>query len=391
MKNKNIAIIFVDAGLGHRRDAYNLFISLRKNKYKVYLINVFDSDIVGKFYSNIWNFVKKVYEYSQRKMVLKEITKFPLLYFLMELYSFLISKKLIEFIKKKKIKILISTHPLPLIDLSYKKNLKIKLINLIPDSIDYFSLWFYLLPGKNVFYFVNDRYSKEVLVRSGVSKERIFVTGHVLPIEETEKSLAKIKKRIRNIKNGNYLLFVTTGGAGTNKLEIKQIISEYCKLKKGKLIINCNHHDWLFRELIGKRKIINKKEINDGVFVIGYTYTVKFSNLNIDFLVAIGENENEKRENSIKIFNKFFYKADIIFTKPSELAFYSCGIPFVFFSPTNIVERRNFKVIPYAIKFNGLINSIEEIKKEIESGNLYLAPYFFGTKKIIRIIKNMLK
>lgn len=384
MKGK-IAVTFVDAGLGHRRDAFNLFNSLIKKGLDAYLFNVFDKDVTGKINSNIWNVIKKLYEFSQRKMILKELTKFPLLTFFMHLYSFIISKKLIEFIKKRKIKILISTHPLPLIDLSYKKNLRVKLINIIPDSIDYLSVWFYLLPGKNVIYFVNDRYSKEILMKSGISKERIFVTGHALPLEETEKSLKRIKKRIRNIMKDNYLLFVTTGGGGTNEYEIKEIIKEYCKLKKGKLIINCNHHEWLFKKLIRNRRIVNIKKICDGILVIGYVYTVKFSNLKIDFLVAIGENENEKRENSIKIFNKFFYKADIIFTKPSELAFYSCGIPFVFFPPTNIVERRNFKVVPFAVKFNGLLNSINEIKKEINE--LDLRPIFFGTQKMIEIIK----
>lgn len=390
MKKGKIAIIFADAGLGHRRDAYNLYTALKQKGYNVVLLNFSDPKIIGKFFSFLWEIAKNLYEFFQRKLLLKQITKSPLTALAMQFYSFLISHKLINFIKRNNVRLLISTHPIPLIDLSYKKNLRTKIINLIPDSLSYLSVWFYVLPGSNAYYFVNDEKSKQILIKSGIKKEKIFVVGHILPLKETKKSLKRVKERALKIKNKKPLIFATTGGAGTNEKELKKIISLYIKERKGHLLINCNHHFWLFERLINgkiKGKIKRKQKIYDGIILIGYKYTVKFRNSEISFLLAIGDNEEEKRENSIKIFNKFLPLADILITKPSELSFYSCGIPIILFSPTNVVERSNRAIVlkaGYAVKFK------KDIYLNTIIGNLKLSTIFFGTENAIKIIEKLM-
>jgi hypothetical protein len=388
-----IAIAYVDAGLGHRRDAFNLYNAFKQlTKDEVILINATSAEIVGKFNARIWDFTRKIYEFFQRHFFTKYITKSLIISWLMNVYSFMISRKLIDFIKKNKINVFVSTHPLPLIDLCYKKDLKVKLVNIIPDCIDYISAWFYLLPtGPNKpIYFVNDKKSKKIL--KSLKVENVFVVGHALPLE-AEISLSRIDERIKRIEKKKARFLVTTGGAGTNFLEIKKIIEVFPR-KKNELIINCNQHAWLFKKLIKecKGRIEGKNIIldRDGEIEkeIGFVYYVSFDGLFCKFLLAIGKNEGEMRENAIRIFNKFFPYADVLVTKPGELALYSCGLPMLLFSPTNVVEITNYKTAlrkGYAIRFDYRYLKKFSLKK---FKNLYVKT-FFGTKRMVRLLRKL--
>jgi len=383
-----IVIAYVDAGLGHRRDAFNLYKAFKSLiKEKVILINSTDKKIVGNFNAKIWDIVKKFYEFCQRHFLTKYVTKSFIVSMLMQIYSFMISKNIIEFIKKNDVDVFVSTHPLPLIDLCYKKNLKVKLVNIIPDCVDYISAWFYLLPSQTEnkpIYFVNDKKSKKVLKNLNI--ENVFVVGHVLPLE-AEISLNRVEERIRKLRKNKGRFLVTTGGAGTNFFEIKKILKIFPRRKK-ELIINCNHHVWLFKKLIKecKGEIVDKFIILDKDIEIGYIYVVKFDQLFCKILLAKGFSEDEKRENAIKIFNKFFPYADVLITKPGELALYSCGLPILLFPPTNVVEITNYRMAikkGYAIKFD-----YKYLKKfPIKKFKNLSSKSFFGTKRIVRILR----
>ena len=387
-----IAIAYVDAGLGHRRDAFNLYKAIKNlTKEEVVLINATSKNIVGKFNSRIWDLTKRVYEFFQRHFITKHITKSIVVSWLMHIYSFMISHKIIDFINKNKIDVFISTHPLPLIDLCYKKNLRVKLVNVVPDCVDYLSAWFYLLPSETnkPIYFVNDKKSKKVL--KNLKVEKVYVVGHALPLE-AEISLNRIEERIRRLKKGKGRFLVTTGGAGTNFNEIKRIIQIFPQAisKKKELIINCNQHAWFFKKLIKecKGRIEDKNIILDEGKEIGFVYYVRFKNLLCKVLLAIGKNEEEKRENAIRIFNKFFPYVDVLITKPGELALYSCGLPMLLFPSTNVVEITNYKVAikkGYAIKFDYRYLKKFPIKK---FKNLHTKT-FFGTKRMIRILRRL--
>ncbi|MDR3627139.1 MAG: hypothetical protein P4L45_09910 [Ignavibacteriaceae bacterium] len=205
-----------------------------------------------------------------------------------------------------------------------------------------------------IIYFAPCGKAAQRLLAYGVPSDRIFTTGFPLSVELLgDKDLAVLKSDLaqrlfyldpngqfwpRHNKNVEYFLgednckFNNTrkltitycvGGAGAQK-EIGRTIalSLRNKLKSGKITLNLAAGT---KELVKDYFENVRREISDGA-----------ENINIIF--------SEKPDEYFDLFNKAMHTTDILWTKPSELSFYSgLGIPIIMCPPIGSQEQFNAK------------------------------------------------
>ncbi len=356
---KKIHLLSVNMGYGHQRTAFALK-NLAKNGE---IINANDYDDMPAKDRNIWESSRKFYEFISR------FKRFPLLgnvaftifdefQKILEFYpkrnlskpSFTLKKTydiiekgwgndLIKKLKKDSIPI-ISTFFIPafMADFfNYPKN-----IYCVVCDADVSRSWAPLNTSKSgIKYFAPNKRVVERLKLYGIKKENIFLTGYPLPLSNIGKNKQILKEdlkyRILNLdpekkyiktyspliekylgdlpeKSDHPLtIFFSVGGAGAQKeiaINIVRGLKE--KLKEGKI------------------KIILSAGIRENVrdYFFANMEKHKLDNLLQNKTVEIIFEKNI--EDYFNTFNAALRKTDILWTKPSELSFYTAlGLPII--------------------------------------------------------------
>jgi hypothetical protein len=190
----------------------------------------------------------------------------------------------------------------------------------------------------------------------GVKSENIFFTGYPLPLENLGKNLEILKKDLKNRilnldpkrkylekykslieenlgklpEKSDHLLTImfSVGGAGAQKEIVKKILKGLKKrIKKGEIKL-------IFSAGI-KEKVKNYFEKN--IEKLGLKENLK-KEIEIIF--------EKKIEDYFEKFNLTLRKTDILWTKPSELSFYSAlGIPILISPPIGSQEEFNMRYL----------------------------------------------
>jgi len=267
--------------------------------------------------------------------------------------------------------------------------------------------WVSIFPQKSkIKYFAPTERVVERLKLYGVKKENIFLTGYPLPKEsietvkedlnfrilnlDSEKNFLKKYQDLVNLKLGNLpekpdhplTILFSVGGAGAQK-EIGFLILKSLKenlLKENlKIILSAGIRRKIkdyFLKKIKSLKLEGK---------IGKSLEILYE---------------EKIENYFQRFNLKLRKVDILWTKPSELSFYSAlGIPIICTPPLGSQEEFNLR---WLIKSGfGILQENPKYTKEwlfdwIKKGYLaemameaFVEGEKFGTFNIERIIKGL--
>jgi UDP-N-acetylglucosamine:LPS N-acetylglucosamine transferase len=359
-------IISVSMGYGHQRTADNL-----KNLGKI--INANDYNGIPKKDKEIWQSTQKFYEFISNFKRTPLIGNFSFSIFdafqrilafypkrdlskpnftLKNIYRFLKrgwGKHLIENCKLQNANLpIISTFFTPAFMAEFF-DYPGKIFLIVCDA-DIARTWAPLNPKKSkIIYFAPNQRVVERLKLYGVKEENIFLTGYPLPKEliGTEKMEAlkeNLKFRILNLdpkkryfekykdlikeklgdlpkKSDHPLtLLFSIGGAGAQKeIGFKIIKGLRKKIKKGeiKIIISAGV----------------RKKIRDYFFQ-------KIKELKMEREIEIIF--EEKIEDYFKKFNQALNKTDILWTKPSELSFYSAlGLPIIISPPIGSQEEFN--------------------------------------------------
>jgi hypothetical protein len=370
---KKIWMVAVNMGYGHQRTAYPLkdFSSLPKtieskidNPFEKKVIIANDYKEIPAKDRCIWEMSRKFYE------TISNIKKIPLVgNFFFSLYDkfqeipnfyphrdlskpnfslkvlFYLIKKgwgrdLISRLREKNARPFVTTFFIPAF-MAEIFNYPGEIFCIICDA-DISRNWVTLDPAQSrIKYFAPNSWVVERLRFYGVKKENIFLTGYPLPLEnigtEKKENLKEdLKYRILNLDiTGEYqktykplidkylgtlpikpnhplTLMFSIGGAGAQKeLVIKFVKSLFKKIesKEIKIILSAGNKqvvkDYFVKSI---KKIGLKKRLGDGIEIIFSQNTGSY----------------------FKEFNQKLRKTDILWTKPSELSFYSgLGLPLI--------------------------------------------------------------
>lgn len=376
MTNKNnqkVKIISVDMGYGHQRPAY----SLRSLAVKKEIINANDYKGIPKKDKEIWKSFNSFYSFISR---FKRIPLIGSLFF----YLFDQYQKIAEFYPRRNLSnpnfVLKKTYDffekgwgsdligrlekdsLPLICTFYVPAFMAEYFN-YPGSIycvvcdaDVSRTWAPLDPVRSrIKYLAPTERVVQRLKLYGVRPENIFLTGYPLPLENTgveglkilktdlarrllvldpnkkyfKKYQSLVKEYLKKIPkktDGVINLMFAVGGAGAQKeigIQIIKSLKEEIKSGKIKVILVAGIKKDVLDYFSKNIKLLNlKKELGRGITIIF----------------------EKKIEDYFKKFNLALRKTDILWTKPSELSFYSgLGLPIVIAPPIGSQERFNQK------------------------------------------------
>lgn len=362
---KKAWIISVSMGYGHQRTAFNL-------KEIGQIINANDYQGIPKKDRKIWEGTKKFYEFISNFKKTPFLGDFVFSIFdaFQKILSFypkrdlskpnLTLKNIYRFLKigwgKNLILKLKSENPkLPLISTFFTPAFMAEFFNypgqifLVVCDADIARTWAPLNPAESkIKYFAPNQRVVERLKLYGVKKENIFLTGYPLPRELIGKEMEILKEdlklRILNLdpkkkyfekykglieeklgklpeKSDHPLtIMFSIGGAGAQKeIAIKILRSLKSEIKEGKIraILSAG-----IREKVKKyfEKEISKEQFSENVEIL----------------------YEEKIEDYFQKFNQKLRKTDILWTKPSELSFYSAlGIPIIIAPPIGSQEEFN--------------------------------------------------
>jgi len=368
-------IIAVDMGYGHQRAAY----PLKKLAPQKKIINANNYLGIPPSDKKIWQQSREVYEFFSRfkKVPIigelawdlfdkfqtiqpfypkKDLTE-PTIQ-LKSTYSLITKKRWGEHLIKK-----LATKPLPLISTFFIPAFMAEIFN-YPEDIyclatdtDISRAWAPLKPGiSRIKYLSPNHRVAERLKLYGIKEKNIFVTGFPLPDELIGRNESTIKNDLRNRlynldPQQNYLnkyqetiskylgaknftkekshpltLMFAVGGAAAQKelgIEIAKSLKNKIKEKKIRLILVAGIHNdvsLFFQEKLKELGLIRqiKKEI----------------------LIISSSSKNEY----FKKFNQALHQTDILWTKPSELSFYTAlGLPIIMSEPIGSQEIFNRK------------------------------------------------
>lgn len=365
--NKKAWIVSINMGYGHQRTAYPLKFLAKNNE----IICANDYPDIPEKDKKIWSSSRKFYEAVSR---FKKIPLFGEFAF----YLFDLTQKIHDFYTKKDTSLPNFTQrkTYPLFKKGWGKHLIEKLDSNIPYisvfhntafMADYFNYsgdifcvvcdtdiarsWAPLRPKESkIKYFTPNKRTTKRLVSYGVQAENIFLTGYPLPLENTEEKvlIEDIKNRIINLdpaskyrekygfvireklgklpQQSDHPLTITfcIGGAGAQKEIGVKLIRKLKKQifeKRLKVIL-----------VAGIKKDIKdyfEREITNGGLsdFIGHGVEIIYDN---DF----GDYYDK--------FNSALHKTDILWTKPSELSFYTAlGLPIIIAPPIGSQEDFN--------------------------------------------------
>lgn len=368
-RNNKAWVVSVDMGYGHQRAAYPL-----KDIAYERIITANSDKIVTKKESKMWNRFRNFYEAVSRFRSLPLIG--PIIWNLFDRYQSIQSfypfrdlsvptfgsiylnrlikkgfiESVIEYTNKKK---------LPIISTFFATSLAAAHRNIkdnycIVTDTDINRIWVPPEPKKVKLYYCTptNRATKRLLAY-GIPKNNIFFTGFPLPKENTGKDMIILKKDLRkrivnldpnkiyisryqetikkhlNKKISNNIsrpltIMYAVGGAGAQKEIAKDILESLSKkIKKDKIRIVL---------VAGTRPDIEQyfKEIIDKL------------NLNACIGKSIKIIFALKKKDHFRLFNKALHDIDILWTKPSELSFYTAlGIPIIISPPLGSHEIIN--------------------------------------------------
>lgn len=359
MNNKKAHIVTVNMGYGHQRTVY----PLKNLAFSGKLINANDYEGIPKKDKRIWKSTRMFYEFISRSKRIPLIgeTAFSLYDKFQKIPGFypkrdlskptLGLKQIFSLIKKGWGKDLISKlkeKPFPLITSFFIPAFMAEAFNYPGDifcivcDADISRSWASLKPAKSrIKYFAPNSWVVNRLKLYGIKEKNIFLTGFPLPRENIGTKKAEILKhdlshRILNLdpkreyyqqyrvlidkhighlpRKSDHVLTImfTIGGAGAQKeiaMKYVKSLAEKIKKKEVKVILSA-----------GIRKKV-KEYFLKSIEKLGLK---KNFNKNIEIVFS------EKIEDYFKDFNKKLRKTDLLWTKPSELSFYTgLGIPII--------------------------------------------------------------
>jgi len=354
LKKKKAWIIDVNMGYGHQRTAYPLK-DLAPNKK---IISANDYSGIPKKDKNIWDSSKKFYESISRFKKIPIIGEFAFSIFdkFQRILAFypkrdlsgpnLYLKQVFGLIKKgwgRDFIERLSKNPLPLITTFFIPAFMAEAFNYPGDifcvicDADISRSWAPLNPFQSkIKYFAPNFRVMERLMLYGVRKENIFLVGYPLPNENIKNASKDLAYRILNLdtkkryqrkykplikaflgslpKKSNHPFAITfaVGGAGAQKeIAIKILKNLSLKIREGKIKIFL---------IAGVREEVNKYFLEN----IKRLELESSLNKNIEIIYE------KDIENYFKKFNQVLRKTDILWTKPSELSFYTAlGLPII--------------------------------------------------------------
>jgi len=369
--NQKTWVISVNMGYGHQRTAYPLRNLAPEGK----VINANDYQGIPEKDKKIWETTRKFYEFISRFSRIPLVGKLSFLIYdqFQKILTFypkrdlskpnLALKQIFSLIKKgwgkdliEKLKVtpstFISTFFIPAFMAEFF-NYPGEIFCVVCDS-DISRTWAPLNSQKSkIKYLAPTERVVERLKLYGVKKENIFLTGYPLPLENIGSEKMEILKedlgyRILNLdpkrryfhkykvlieenlgslpeKSDHPLtLMFSVGGAGAQKeIGIKILKSLAEKIKKGqiKIILSAGVRERV-KEYFGK----NLKRLG----------LMEYLGENIKIIFE------RDIENYFQKFNSLLRKTDILWTKPSELSFYSAlGIPIIISPPIGSQEEFN--------------------------------------------------
>ncbi len=361
-------LILVSMGYGHQRTGFPL------KKFAFQTLNANDYEGIPKRDKEIWKSTKSFYETISRMKnfpllgnflfwAFDRLQKIPQFYPKRDLSQPTLSlKTTYSLFKKNWMRHLfqkLSQKPLPVISTFFTPAFALEFfgyqeeIFLVVCDADVSRSWAPLFPQKSkIKYFVPTKEVKERLKMYGVKEENIFFTGYPLPLESEEDLKAALKVRLLNLDPfKNYFskyqkiientlgplppasfrpltLLFSVGGAGAQKeigFQILRSLREKILQQKIKIVLSCGIRQEVknyFLEAIEKLNLA--------------------SCLNKSLEILFEESVDDYFEK----FNQTLKNVDILWTKPSELSFYSAlGIPIIVAPPIGSQEEFNLNYL----------------------------------------------
>lgn len=360
---KRAWVISIDMGYGHQRAAYPL-----KDIAFERIITANSDKIISDKERKIWYNLRYSYEFISRLKEIPFIGKlafgvydkfqsispffpfrdlskpnFGVIYFKRLILKKGLCKSLIDYVKKENIPF-ISTHFIPALAAHY---FGLKNIYCVITDTDINRVWIPDKPEKSdIKYFASCRHVVMRLKEYGVKDKNIILTGFPLPKESIGgKNHSVLKRdlgeRLSNLdpknvylsrykdvikkhlgkhfrKKSSHPLTITyvVGGAGAEKdIGVKIVNSLKDKIAKRKVIIN----------LVAGTRLDVKSYFEDKANIDG---------VNIVFALD--------KKTYFSSLNDVLHKTDILWTKPSELSFYTAlGLPVIIAPPVGMHENFN--------------------------------------------------
>ncbi len=384
MDNKKKAwVVTVNMGYGHQRTAY----PLKKFAFEQKVINVNDYQEIPEKDKKVWETTRGFYESISRFKrvplignmafsIFDKFQKIPTFYPHRDLSKPTFSlKKIFSTIKKgwgRDLILKLKKNPLPLITTFFTPAFMAEVFN-YPEDIfcvvcdaDISRAWVSLEPAKSkIKYFAPNSWVVNRLKLYGVKEENIFLTGFPLPIENIGTEKQEILKkdlayRVLNLdpqgrfyrkykplvdkyigalpKNSDHPLTVmfSIGGAGAQKeivIEYVKSLAEKIREERIRIILSAGIRENVkeyFLENIKKLGLENKldRTIDPHTKRGQPASGGKIDEVSPRSGVGVEIVFSEKIENYFETFNQKLRKTDILWTKPSELSFYTgLGIP----------------------------------------------------------------
>jgi len=369
--DKKAWVVAVNMGYGHQRTAY----PLKDLAFKDRIINANDYEGIPEKDTRVWESSRKFYEFISN---FKEI---PLIgdaaFFAFDRFQRIMTfyprrdlsrptytlEKIFSFIKKgwgKDLILRLKDNPLPLITTFFTPAFMAETFEYPGDifcvicDADISRSWVPLNPKKSrIKYFAPNSWVANRLELYGVKKENIFLTGYPLPVENIGSEKMEIVKndlrhRLLNLDpNGEYCknykplvekylggvparsnhiftILFSIGGAGAQKeIAVKFLKSLKKKVRAGKIRLIL---------MAGTKKKI-KNYFLEYINKIGLA---AYLNRGIEIVFA------EDFGAYFQLFNHKLRTADILWTKPSELSFYTgLGLPIIIAPPIGSQEEFN--------------------------------------------------
>ena len=263
-----ILIVYAKAGAGHRRAAEAVFAAFKRRgeEKDVVLIDCLD-------YTNPWfkNFYPNVYIFLVRFLpsvwaaiyyVLENRVIYSLVKRLRRLTNYLTSKRFVEFLKKERPGVVISTQFFAsevVAALKRKKEIDSTLISVVTD---FGAHTFWESQDVDIFVVASEDTKKDLILRN-IPEEKINVLG--IPIEPPLKDFdqGQLRKEI-GFKENLFTVLIVGGGFGVGP--IKELVFSLDRLsdevrRRIQLIVVCSRNKKLYDEIEGvapKLRIVSK-------------------------------------------------------------------------------------------------------------------------------------
>ncbi len=167
--SKNSVVVYASCGTGHKTAAYAI-----AKAFGLPCVDILDYSfpLVKKFYSSGYSLAVKYFSFIWKLIFL--ITQYPPVITFINKINFILFAGFYKFIENEKPGIVITTHFFPIYIIKMlKRRLNIKLLIVITD-IGVHPLW---VDKSADYYFTAMDWTKDELIKKGISKDKITVTG----------------------------------------------------------------------------------------------------------------------------------------------------------------------------------------------------------------------